>query len=251
MGLTTGQVNCVFGVFGCKRGVSQNDVDHLISLMQPDLENKIKQELQQQITNSKGTKVSSINFQIISITSNPAIGEVGRSVTVTLVEKGSAGYILNSDVQTIALQLVTQQAQQYKQNYILLTSSITTGVPVVEGTTKSGIITIEIAAGCLVEYQFPASELRTIRDHLKSRTLKEASTYLVHQQGVDPKAVDIHFTRGKSDTLPADPQHITIVPINPASLPSVQLQSVPTPTFTPSTELTPVATPSLTPGTGH
>src|SRR6266487_4359918 len=250
-GPTTGLVNCIAGVFGCQQGVSQEDVNNLVSQMQPELQQKITRALQQKIANTRGMKVSLINFQIISIKSTPAIDEVGKSVTVSMEEKGSIGYILNSDVQTMARQLVTQQAQQYGQNYVLLTSSITTGVPVVEGTTKSGIITIEIAAGCLVEYQFPPPEIRTIRDHLKSRTLKEASTYLVHQQGVDPKAVDIHFTRGKSDTLPADPQHITIVPINPASLPPVQLPGVPTPTFTPSTDTdagtTPTPVASLSP----
>jgi serine/threonine protein kinase len=235
-GPTTGQVNCVFGVFQCQQGVSQDDVNNLVSQMQPDLQNKITQELQQKIANTRGTKVSSINFQIVSIKSNPAIDEVGKSVTVTLEEKGSAGYILNSDVQNMAKQLVTQQAQQYGQNYMLLNSSITTGVPVVEGVDSSGIININIAAGCIVEYQFPASELQTMRDRLKSRTLKDASNYLAHQQGVDPKTVGIHFTRGKGDTLPGDPQYITIVPINPASLPPVQLQSVPTPTYTPSTD---------------
>jgi hypothetical protein len=132
---------------------------------------------------------------------------------------------------------------------VLLNSSITTGVPVAEGVDSSGMININIAAGCIVEYQFQASELQTMRDHLKSRTLKDASNYLAHQQGVDSKTVGIHFTRGKGDTLPGDPQYITIVPINPASLPPVQLASVPTPTYTPSTDggaaLSP--TPSATP----
>ena len=149
----------------------------------------------------------------------------------------------------MAQQLVTQQAQQYGQNYMLLNSSITTGAPVVEGVDASGIISITIAAGCIVEYQFPASELQAMRDRLKSRTLKDASNYLAHQQGVDPRTVGIHFTKGKSDSLPGDPQYITIVPINPASLPPVQLPSVPTPTYTPSTDggaaLSP--TPSVTP----
>jgi serine/threonine protein kinase len=248
-GPTTGKVNCVFGVFQCQQGVSQDDVNNLVSQMQPDLENTIARELQQKIANSTGMKISSINYQIVSIQSDPGIDQVGKSVTVTLQEKGSAGYILNSDVRNMAQQLVTQQALQYGQNYMLLNSSITTGAPVVEGVDASGIININIAAGCIVEYQFPASELRAMRDRLKSRTLKDASNYLAHQQGVDPRTVGIHFTKGKSDTLPADPQYITIVPINPASLPPVQLPSVPTPTYTPSTDgganLSP--TPSVTP----
>jgi serine/threonine protein kinase len=252
-GPTTGQVNCVLGVFQCQQGVSQDDVNNLVNQMQPDLENTITRELQQKIANARGLKISSINFQIVSIKSNPGINEVGKAVTVTLEEKGSAGYILNNDAQNMAQQLVTQQAQQYGQNYMLLHSSITTGAPVVEGVDSSGIITINIAAGCIVEFQFPASELQAMRDHLKSRTLKDATNYLANQQGVDSTTVGIHFTRGKSNTLPGDPQYITIAPINPASLPPVQLQSVPTPTYTPSTDggadltPTPVATLSPTP----
>jgi serine/threonine protein kinase len=249
-GPTTGQVNCVFGVFQCQHGVSPDDVNNLVIRMQPDLENKITQELQQKIANSGGMKVSSIIFQIVSIKSNPAVYEAGDSVTVTLEEKGSVGYIFTSDVQAMAQQLVTQQAQQYGQNYMLLNSSITTGVPVVEGIDPTGMITINIAAGCIVEYQFPSSELQAIRDHLKSRKLKDASNYLAHLQGIDPKTVGIHFTRGQSDALPGDSQQITIVPIHPVNLPPVPLQSVPTPTFTPSTDAdgtTPIPATSLSP----
>jgi serine/threonine protein kinase len=248
-GPTTGQVNCVLGVFSCQQGVSQDDVNNLVSQIQPKLENKITQELQQKIANARGTRASSIKFDVVSITSNPEVGAVSKSVTVKLVEQGSVGYILNSDVDSIARQLLTQQAQQYGQNYVLLNSSITMGVPVIEGVNASGIVTITIAAGCIVEYQFSPSDLQAMQEGLKNRTLKDANTYLAHQPGVDPKTVGIHFTRGKSNTLPGDPQQIKVVPINPVSLPPVQLQSVPTPTFTPSTDLPPGTTPiaALTP----
>ncbi len=151
-------------------------------------------------------------------------------------EQGSIGYILTSDVVHMAQQLVTQQAQQYGQNYVLLPSSITTGLPVIEGVDTSGFIDIEIAAGCIVQYQFPQSELQAIPDSLKGRTLKDAMNYLAHLPGVDSKTMLIHFTKGKSETLPGDPQRIKIISIYPASLPPVQLQSVPTPTFTPTTD---------------
>ncbi len=250
-GPTTGRVDCVLGVFECQRGVSQDDVDRLVSRMQPTLEHEITQELQQKITNARGTTVGSINFQIVSITPNPAVGDPGKSVTVRLQEQGSLGYILTSDVQHMAQQLITRQAQQYGQNYLLRTSSITTGMPVVEGVDGFGILTIEIAAGCIVQYQFPPLELQAIQAGLKSRTLKDATNYLAHQPGVDQRTVSIHFTRGKSDTLPGDPQQIKIITIYPASLPSIQLQNVPTPTITPSTDsgaaITPTPADSLSP----
>ena len=250
-GPTTGQVNCTFGFFGCQRGVNQDDVDSLVSQIQPQLEQQITRELENKTISAGGKAVSPINFQVQSITSKPAVGEQGKTVTVTVQEQGSIGYILTNDVVHMAQQLVTQQAQQYGPNYLLLPSSITTGLPVIEGV-NSGLIDIKIAAGGIVQYQFPPSELQAIPDGLKGRTLKDALNYLAHLQGVDPKSILIRFTKGKSDTLPGDSQRIKIVSIYPASLPPVHLSSVPTSTFTPTIDQgngispTPADTPSPT-----
>ena len=250
-GPTTGQVNCIFGFFQCQQGVSQNDIDSLVSQIQPQLEQQITRELENKTISVSGKAVSPINFQMLSISSQPAVGETGKTVTVTVNEQGSTGYILTNDVVHMAQQLVTRQAEQYGANYLLLPSSITTGPPVIEGIT-SGLITIKIAAGCVVQYQFPLSELQVIPDALKGKTLKEAINYLAHLQGVDPKSILIHFTKGKSDTLPGDSQRIKITSIYPNSLPSVQLQNVPASTFTPTIDQgngitpTPADTPSPT-----
>ena len=250
-GPTTGQVNCIFGFFQCQQGVSQNDIDSLVSQIQPQLEQQITRDLENKTISVSGKAVSSINFQMLSISSQPAVGETGKTVTVTVNEQGSTGYILTNDVVHMAQQLVTRQAEQYGANYLLLPSSITTGPPVIEGIT-SGLITIKIAAGCVVQYQFPLSELQVIPDALKGKTLKEAINYLAHLQGVDPKSILIHFTKGKSDTLPGDSQRIKITSIYPNSLPSVQLQNVPASTFTPTIDQgngitpTPADTPSPT-----
>jgi serine/threonine protein kinase len=250
-GPTTGQVNCTFGFFECQRGVSQDDVDSLVSQIQPQLEQQITRELENKTISASGKAVSSINFQTLSITSKPAVGERGKTVTVTMQEEGSIGYILTNDVVHMAQQLVTRQANQFGPNYLLLPSSITTGLPVIEGA-DSGLVDIKIAAGCVVQYQFPAAELQAIPNGLKGRTLKDAQNYLASLQGVDPHSIIIHFTKGKSDILPGDPQRIKIVSIYPARLPPVHLQSVPTPTFTPTLDQgdgispTPADTPSPT-----
>jgi len=232
-GPTTGQVNCTFGFFGCQRGVNQGDVDSLVNQIQPQLEQQITRELENKTISVGGKAVSQVNFQVQSITSKPAVGEQGNTVTVTVQEQGSIGYILKNDVVHMAQQLVTRQAQQYGPNYLLLPSSITTGLPVIEGV-DTGLIDIKIAAGCIVQYQFPSSELQAIPDGLKGRTLKDALNYLTHLQGIDPNTISIHFTKGKSNTLPGDSQRIKIVSIYPASLPPVHLLSVPASTFTPT-----------------
>ncbi|HYX49444.1 MAG TPA: hypothetical protein VE843_06865, partial [Ktedonobacteraceae bacterium] len=234
-GPTTGHVNCIFGFFHCQQGVSQDDVDSLVSQIQPQLEQQITRELENKTISVNGKAVSTINFQMLSITSQPAVGEKGKTVTVTVKEQGSLGYIVTNDVVHMAQQLVTRQAQQFGSNYLLLPSSITTGSPVVEGV-DSGLIDIKIAAGCIVQYQFPSSELQTIPDGLKGKTIKDARNYLAHLQGVDPHSIYIHFTKGTSNTLPGDSQRIKIVSIYPTSLPSFQLQNVPASTFTPTTD---------------
>jgi hypothetical protein len=247
-GPTTGQVNCTFGFFGCQQGVSQNDVDNLVSQIQPGLEQQITQDLQNKTIAVSGKAVSSINFQILSITSHPAVGEKGKRVTVTVQEQGSTGYILNNDVVHMAQQLMTKQAEQYGQNYLLNPSSITTGTPSIEGG-DSGLIDIKIAAGCIVQYQFPASELQAMPDSLKGRTLQDALHYLASLQGVDPNSIHIHFIKGKSNTLPGDAQNIKIVSIYPESLPPVRLQNVPASTYTPTINpaITPTPSDSVSP----
>ncbi len=232
-GPTSGQVNCTFGFFGCEQGVSQSDVDSLVSQIQSGLEQQITQDLQNKTIAASGKAVSSINFQVLSITSHPAVGEKGKKVTVTVQEQGSIGYILNKDVVHMAQELMTKQAEQYGQNYLLIPSSITTGVPSIQGG-DSGLISIKIAAGWIVQYQFPASELQTIPDALKGRTLQDALNYLTSLQGVDPHSIHIHFIKGKSNLLPGDAQNIKIVSIYPESLPPVRLQNVPASTYTPT-----------------
>src|SRR6266436_5844740 len=103
--------------------------------MQPTLENKISQALQQQVTDARGTIIVPVNPSIVSETADPPVGSPGKTVTVTLVEQGSTGYIANGDVESVARQLLiqqapqllTQQAQQSWPNYLLMPASIRMG----------------------------------------------------------------------------------------------------------------------------
>ncbi|HKF36228.1 MAG TPA: serine/threonine-protein kinase, partial [Ktedonobacteraceae bacterium] len=247
-GETTGQVCSVFGVFNCKRAVSQDDVDRLVSQMQPTLENKIAQALQQQVTDARGTTVIPVNPSIVSETANPPVGSIGKTVTVTLVEQGSTGYFANVDVESVARQLLTQQAQQSWRNYLLIPTSITMSTPIVEGVDpNSGKVTIEIAAGGVAAYQFSSTQLQSIENALKNKKVSAARNYLMHLPGINPKTVGIHFTSGGGDTLPGDIQKIKIVTGAPGNLPNVQLQNVPAPTFTPSTDSGTTASPTASP----
>jgi serine/threonine protein kinase len=231
-GPTSGQ-QFDFSCFCLKQSVAADDVEMLTAQLKQALISEITQKLQRQMRAAGERQLGPIMFADLSQAANPSVGSISKKVTVSLTEQGSVRYMLDADAQSVARQLITQQGQQFGQNYLLLSSSIATGRPVVEGVNDSGIATIKIAAGCVVEYQFPASQLQAIQNRLKSMKMSDARTFLAGQPGVDAKTVAIHFTRGSSDRLPGDPQQIKIIPLNPASLPPTQLQKVPTPTFTP------------------
>jgi serine/threonine protein kinase len=242
-GPTSGQ-QFDFSCFCLKQSVAATDVETLTAQLKQALISEITQKLQRQMQAAGEHQLGPIMFADLSQAANPAVGSISKNVTVSLTEQGSVRYMVDAVAQSLARQLITQQGQQFGQNYMLLSSSIATGLPVVEGANGSGVATIKIAAGCVVEYQFPASQLQAIQNSLKSMKVNDARTYLAGQPGVDGKTVAIHFTRGSSDRLPGDPQQIKIIPLNPASLPPVQLQNIPAPTFTPSTDLSPGTIPS-------
>jgi len=136
------------------------------------------------------------------------------------------------------------------------------GRPVVQSIdTTSQKVTIQIAAGGDGVYQFPPSELQSIRANLVGKTLSEARAFLANQPGVDPKTIAIRFTQGSGSTLPSDLQRITVVAVNASNFPAVQLQTVTTPTVTaspsgdhdgtPPTTSSPTSTPTSGEGNGN
>ncbi len=247
-GPTTGQYNCTFGVFGCQQGVSQRDVDSLVVQMQPGLEKQIEQKLLQQVALAGGVQVTNINYAIVSTTPAPAVGQLGTTVTVSMVEQGSVGFIVNADATSVARHSLINQVKQMGANYTLLSSTVVLGRPVVEGiNTASGQVTIKIAASGDALYLFPSAQLQSIRNSIKGRTVSDAHQFLANQPGIDAKTISIHFTQGKSNTLPDNIQSITIIPLSASAYPPVHLKKVPSPNgATPSTNTTSTTTGSPT-----
>lgn len=247
-GPTTGQYNCTFGVFGCQQGVSQRDVDSLVAQMQPGLEKQIAQQLLQQVALAGGVQVTNINYSFVSTTPTPAVGQLGTTVTVAMVEQGSVGYIVNADATSVARHLLLNQVKQMGSNYTLLSSTVVLGRPVVEGiNTVSGQVTIKIAASGDALYLFPTAQLQSIRNNIKGRTVSDARQFLANQPGIDAKTISINFTQGKSNTLPDNISSITIIPLSASVYPPVHLKTVPSPNnSTPSTNTTPTTTGSPT-----
>ena len=93
-GPTTGQVNCTFGFFQCRQGVSQNDIDSLVSQIQPQLEQQITRELENKTISVSGKAVSPVKFPSAIDYVEAAVGEKGKTVTVNVT--GTRKYRLHS-----------------------------------------------------------------------------------------------------------------------------------------------------------
>jgi len=233
---TTGQ-QCNRFFFQCKRRVAPADVVNLSSQLRQSLISQLSTEMNSQLQAIHATEIGSRQFTDLSASSNPDIGTVSRAVTVALTEQGSVEYINGADVQQLARLLL---AQELRPNNILMNSTVQIGQPVVEAVTDLGMVTMKVAAAGLEEYQCPSTQLQTILNHIKGMTLADARAYLRQQPGVDANSVSIfiHTTFGDSNMLPYNVSQIKIIPINPTSLPSASLPTLPTPAVTPGS-LTP------------
>lgn len=242
-GPTTGQVNCTLGIFGCQQGVAASDADSLVAQIQPQLENMIAQQLKGKIAGAGGIQVTNIKYSIVSAVPTPAIGQPGSSVQVVMVEQGSVGYIVNADATSVARNALMNQVRQSGANYTLLSNTVLIGRPAIQSVdTATGQVSLKIAASGVAVYQFPNAQLQSIRNSLKGRTLADATRFLTGQPGIDPHSIAIHFTQGKSNTLPDNIANITVVPLNVTTYPQVHLKTVPSPT---GNTTTPTATPAI------
>ncbi len=225
---TTGQ-QCNRFFFQCRQVVAPADVENLSSQLRQSLISQLSAEMDSQLQALHASEIGSKQFIDLSESSNPAIGMVSRTVTVTLTEQGSAEYINGMDAQQLAHLLL---AQELWPNTILMNSTVQIGQPVVEAVTGFGMVTMKVAAAGIEEYQYPSSQLQVILNHIKGMTLADARAYLRQQPGVDANSVSIsiHTTFGDSNTLPGSASQIKIIPINPTSLPSASLPTLPTPT---------------------
>ncbi len=228
-----------------KRSVASSDVDGLSQQLRQKLTHDISASLKSQLQAKGGTQVGNPIISDSSETANPPVGTISDTVTVTLTEEGSVEYFLSSDTKQLARQLLAQEVQKQGTNFTLITSTVQTSQPVVTTANTSTVVTIKIAAAGVTQYQFLASELHAIKDHIKGMKLNDARTFLQEQRGVDPQSISIHLTIG--DTLPRDTQRITIAPFSSSDhWPSIQLPKV-TSSSTLSANPAPTSTPILPP----
>ena len=130
--------------------------------------------------------------------------------------------------------------QQYGKNYTLLSPLTQFGQPVIQGVDANGVVTLQIAVAGIAEYQFSPNDLSEIKSQIKGKSRQDALKLLENRSGIDARAVMVHLSYG--NTLPNTVDHIGVVPVNPTSLPAVQLPSV-----TPAVNAQPDTTPTPNP----
>ncbi len=223
-GNTTGQ-KCVLGIFDCQQTVAFSDVDALATQLKQSLRVQAEQDLRRQAQANGATTIGGIGYTDSNLTSDPQIGAVSKTVSVTLTEQGSVEYFKTNEVQNLARLLLTQQTQQqFGSSYALLNSSTQVGQPSIQGVDGSGVVTMQIAVGGVAEYQISPTQLENIQSHIKGIKQKDANTFLLKQPGIDPHSVNVHVTYG--NTIPSDVHQIKIVPVTPSNIPAVQLPAV-------------------------
>ncbi|HVB60828.1 MAG TPA: serine/threonine-protein kinase [Ktedonobacteraceae bacterium] len=230
-GATTGE-QCLF-VFDCTQVVAQSDVASLTAQLQQTLDKEIAQSLQQQLTATQGMQVGSIAFISASATANPPVGSPSKNVTVTINgQQGKLYYFLNSDAQTLARIMLTQDVQALGANYQLMGGSMQVGTAVVEGVDNSNNILLAVAAGAVAQYQFSAAQLHSITIGIEGMSEASALNYIKRQAGVDANTITFHLSGGS--TLPTVTKNIKIITVAPTTLPTFAL-----PTVTPAASATP------------
>ncbi len=232
-GATTGQT-CPFPPIpiGCQQTVQESDVNGLAVQLRQTLQPQLKADLQQQLHIANGTAIGNIQFTDAAVTSNPGVGATSKTVAVSMTEQGTLNYYRTVDAQNMARQLLQQQAQKTIPGGVLLTSSIVIEQPVITAVNSTGIV-LSVAAGADVQYSLSPAQLHDISNHIKGMKLQNALAYIKSQTGIDPASVRIHLSSG--DTMPGNTGQITIIPVNPGTIPLFNLPTV-TPITIPTTQ---------------
>jgi serine/threonine protein kinase len=223
-GNTTGQSDCSLFFIDCKQSVSLSDVDNLDAQIRPGVKTQIQQDIHQQEQTQNVTPIGNIVYTNEVPTASPAVGTVSKTVTVTLSLEGSQEYIKSADAHTVASQKLQGQL---KPGYALIDTTLQIGQPVVQSIDTQGNAQIKIAAAGVSRYQISQSEISNMQNHIVGKSQKDARAFIAQNPNLDPQNISIRLSYG--DTLPGNTQQIKINEINPPTMPTVQLPTIPNP----------------------
>jgi hypothetical protein len=214
-------MNCLLGIIACHQGVSFTDVDNLAMQLRPNVRNQVSQDLQSKASTNQCTTVGNIVYTDGDVTSNPPIGSLGDTVTVSLTEQGSVECVKTQDVHSLA---ETELKQQVPQNYTLVSQMTQLGQMVVRNVDGNGVVMLAVPVAGLAQYHISNQEMATIQNHIRGMKLSAARSYIAMQPGLDAKSVSVYVSFG--DTIPSNVDQVQIKITLPASLPPVQVPTV-------------------------
>jgi hypothetical protein len=224
-GDTSLPLGCIF--FLCKRVVTFSDVNKLADQQRPQLEAQTKLDLQSQEQKGGFMQLGDIVFSDAdgTPTANPAIGEESKTVNVTLSEQGTTAALKVKDAHDLAVMLLRLSLPN---NFTLIDQLTRVSQPVLLSISSAGDMKLAIAAGGVMRYQIPDTQVNDIHSHINGMKVKDVRSYLAGQTGLSKDNVAVHVSFG--DTLPNNPTQINIITADPTNLPPVSIPNLPTAT---------------------
>ncbi len=202
--------------------VSSTDVSRVGLGLKQKLTTKLTQELNSQLHTKNATALGDPTFTDVTGSYNPQIDEPSDTVTVNLTEQGTLNYYNNSDVQTLARQLLAQQAGA---RYQMIDTFTRIGTAVIKSTNPvNGSMVLAVPAAGVAEYQLSPTDLQNIQEHIKGMKIKDARAFIAKQPGINVNAIVVTVSVG--DTIPGDIRQINLTSTNPTNIPTVQLPKV-------------------------
>ncbi len=227
--------------------VQQSDIDGVAKPLEASLVPAARQALQAQVHG---------NERLISppqcgpnLSSDHAAGDRASSMTVTVSATCTGEVYDLQAVQTIAANLLRQEAARDPGAGYALTGNLVTGITQITLTNASkGTLEMFVQAEGIWVFQFSEAQKQALAKLVAGKSKSAAQALLLQQMGVARVALQVS---GNGDTLPTDPSQISIVVL---SVPGVTT-TIPTgptisttPTTGPGSPTVPTATP--TPGVG-
>jgi hypothetical protein len=240
---TGGQIPQTFTV------VQQGDIDGPARTLVNTLMPEAQQSLHGQI-HANEQPVSPARC-VPTITSDRSAGDRATNVTVTVSVSCSEEVYDKDATQTIAADLLNQQANRTPgPGYALVGNLVTTVKHVMVTDPNKGTLSLTVRAEGIWVFQFSNAQKQSLANLIAGKSKKDAQALLLKQMGV--AKADIMISGGDGNTLPADPSAITIVV---QSVPGVQGSTTPTagpgsPSVPTSTPVPPIPTSTSSVGKG-
>ncbi len=231
--------------------VQQSDIDGIVNPIKMTLMPAAQQSLQAQV--QSGERFLKTPQCTPNLSSDHAAGDQASSVTVTVKVTCSGEVYDLQGVQTIAANLLKQQAATDPGPGYALAGNLVTGITQVTVTNPNkGTLELFVTAEGIWVYQFSDAQKAMLAKLIAGKSKQAAQTLLLQQMGV--ARVDIQLSGGDGKTLPTDTTQITIdvltVPGLQGTTPSTPTTGPGSPTVPTTAPGSPTVTPKATPTIG-